>query len=642
MIRVVGTAGHVDHGKSALVEALTGTHPDRLREEREREMTIDLGFAWMTLADGTEVGIVDVPGHRDFIDNMLAGAGGCQAAILVVAADEGVMPQTREHVAILDLLQVPRLLVALTKIDTLEDPEWAELVEEDVRRLLAATAYAGAPLVRVSARTGEGLEGLRSALVDLLREVAGPRDLARPRLPIDRAFVMGGFGTVVTGTLIDGGFALGDEVLVQPGEVRGRIRGLQTHRRAVEKAAPGSRVAANVSGVDVQQIGRGDTLCLPGTYTPTRRIDAYVRVLAESPVPVRHGQSLKVYLGTANVVAKVRLLEHEAIEPGGEGWIQLVLDRAVVASEHDRFILRRPAPPLTLGGGVVAAAHAARAHRRRDPRVLAALDQLRQGKAADRLMVGLADSGPVRFEEVQAVGLSPAEMKDALAQLVAEGRALEIDGTVSAAGGVSYYVSADWWTETRGRTAGLLDAYHAEHPLRPGMPREELRSRLGLAPRQAEIVLSGLAGQGVLTLAGSRVAKTGFEPRPSEEDARRLADLRTRFEAAPCSPPSIRECREAVGDELWSLVTIQGEFVEISEDVAFEATAYRRIVGEITTSLERGESVTVAEVRDRYQTSRKYALALLEHMDAIGATVRVGDERRLKPGGNQNPGSPSG
>lgn len=257
-------------------------------------------------------------------------------------------------------------------------------------------------------------------------------------------------------------------------------------------------------------------------------------------------------------------------------------------------------------------------------------------------MVGLAGSGPVRFEEVQAAGLSPAEMKEALAELVAEGRTLEIHGTVSAGGGESYYVSADWWTEMRGRTAGLLDAYHAEHPLRPGMAREELRSRLGLAPRQAEIVLAGLAGQGVMTLAGSRVAKTGFEPRPSEEDARRLADLRTRFEASPSSPPSIRECREAVGDELWSLVTIQGEFVEISEDVAFEATAYRRIVGEITTSLERGESVTVAEVRDRYQTSRKYALALLEHMDAIGVTVRVGDERRLKPGGNQNPGSPSG
>ncbi|MBF8256993.1 MAG: selB, partial [Anaerolineales bacterium] len=460
MLRVVGTAGHVDHGKSTLVEALTGTHPDRLREEREREMTIDLGFAWMTLDDGTEVGIVDVPGHRDFIDNMLAGAGGFQAAILVVAVDEGVMPQTREHLAILDLLEVPRLVVALTKIDTLEDAEWAQLVEDDVRRCLAPTAYAAAPVVLVSARTGEGLAALRESLASELRQVPGPRDLERPRLPVDRAFVMSGFGTVVTGTLLDGSLSIGDEVVMQPGGEHGRIRGLQTHRRAVERAAPGSRVAANIAGLDVHQVERGDVLCLPGGYQPTRRIDSYVRLLTDAPAPLRHGQSLKVHLGTADVVAKIRLLDRDEILPGESGWAQLVLAKAVIAAEMDRFILRRPTPPATLGGGLVVAALAERAHRRRDARVLSALEQLRLGRPADRVLVGLSEAGPVRVEEAgKAAGLTPAQIGEAMAELVSDGRVVEIaEGGDSV--GESVYVAADWWRRVGVKALKLLDAYH--------------------------------------------------------------------------------------------------------------------------------------------------------------------------------------
>jgi selenocysteine-specific elongation factor len=642
MLRVVGTAGHVDHGKSALVEALTGTHPDRLREEREREMTIDLGFAWLTLDDGTEVGFVDVPGHRDFIDNMLAGAGGFQAAILVVAVDEGIMPQTREHLAILDLLQVPRLVVALTKIDLVEDPEWALLVEEDVRRLLAPTIHHAAPVVRVSARSGEGLAALREALASQLAEVAGPRDLGRPRLPVDRAFVMSGFGTVVTGTLLDGGLTLGDEVVVQPAGLHGRIRGLQTHRRAVERAAPGSRVAANLVGIDVHQVGRGDVVSFPGAYRATRRIDSFVSLLPDAPVPLRHGQSCKVYLGTAGVVAKIRLLDRDEVPAGQSGWAQLVLERPVIAAEQDRFILRRPAPPATLGGGLVVTALAERAHRRRDPRVLEALEQLRRGSPADRVLVGLAQAGPVRIGEVgETSGLTSAEITQALAQLVSEGRVVEIrDG--SEASGESTFVAAAWWTRVSREAGAMLDGYHREHPLRAGMPREEFRGRLGLPPRQIESVLAGLARDGVLTVVGSRVARAGFVPSPSEEDARRLTELRRRFQAAPLGPPSVRECREVVGDELWTLVTARGDFVEVSDDVVFDADTYRRVVGDITQALARGETVTVAEVRDRFQTSRKYALALLEHLDALGTTVRIGDERRLKGVPSQNPGSPSG
>jgi len=640
MIRVVGTAGHVDHGKSALVEALTGTHPDRLREEREREMTIDLGFAWTTLSDGTEVGFVDVPGHRDFIDNMLAGVGGLAAAIVVVAADEGVMPQTREHVAILDLLEVPRAVIALTKIDVVEEAEWPDLVEEEVRRLLAPTRLRQAQIVRVSSRTRQGLDELRAALTRLLGEAPPARDVGRPRLPIDRAFVMTGFGTVVTGTLLDGGLGIGDETVVLPAEMRARVRGLQTHRTSIERAVPGSRVAVNLSGLDAGRLARGDTLCAPNTLRPTTRLDAHVRVLPEAPVGVKHGQSLKLHVGTVDVLARARVLEREVIAPGEEGWVQLLLDRPIVTDERDRFILRRPAPSATLGGGVVVAPHPERTHRRRDPRVLQRLEQMRGGTRDERVALLLADGGPRRISDLaEALGIEVGATREVLSRLESAGlvRRLGEEG----AGEVGF-VAASWWASTAERTRSALDAFHRTYPLRPGMPREDLRRRLGLEARQADWVFAGLVDDGVLTLDGARVARRGFEPRLSEVEERKLAELRTRFAASPAMPPSVRECREAVGDELWNLLAGRGEFVELSPEVALEADVYRRWVDEVRASLERGEVVSVAEVRDRFATSRKYALALLEHLDAIGLTLRVGDERKLRLPSGQNSGSVPG
>ena len=640
MIRVIGTAGHVDHGKSTLVEALTGTHPDRLREEREREMTIDLGFAWMTLPDGTEVGIVDVPGHRDFVDNMLAGAGGLQAAILVVAADEGVMPQTREHVAILSLLETPRLVVALTKIDAAEEEGWTSIVEEDVVRLLEDSKYAGSPMVRVSARTGAGLEDLKRVLAEQLARLPGPRDLGRARLPVDRAFVMSGFGTVVTGTLLDGPLSVGDELVILPSEVRGRIRGLQTHRRAVDRAAPGSRVAVNLSGVDIGQVGRGNVLSPPGAYTPTRLLDGLVSLLRDSPVPLRNGQQLKAYLGTADVIVRARLLDGEEIPPGESGWVQFVLKDPVAAAEGDRFILRRPTPAATLGGGVVVQTRPARVHRRRDAKVLAALERLRTGRPTDRLLVGLAGRGPLRIGEIaDASGLTPDEAILAVADLVAAGRVIAI--SEASQGHEPFYAAIEWWREIEGKSGEALNEYHAAFPLRAGMPREELRSRLRLPARAFDAVLEGLEAETQVTRVGGRVARAGFTPTLTDDDARRLADLRSRFVAAPTSPPSIKECREAVGDELWSLVTSREEFVELSDDVVFDAETYRRVVAEIQAALSGGQAITVAQLRDRFGTSRKYALALLEHLDAKGVTIRVGDERRLRAAG-QKSGPPSG
>ncbi|HDN79064.1 MAG TPA: selenocysteine-specific translation elongation factor, partial [Chloroflexi bacterium] len=298
---VIGTAGHVDHGKSALVKALTGIDPDRLKEEKEREMTIDLGFAWFALPNGEKVGIVDVPGHKDFIDNMLAGVGGIDAALLVVAADEGVMPQTREHLAILDLLEVKAGLVALTKIDLVDDQEWLEMVEEEVKDCLKGTVLDGAPVVRVSAKTGEGLEKLAQELQKVLQHTSPRADLRRPRLSIDRVFTISGFGTVVTGTLIDGRLQVGQEVEILPQGLKARIRGLQSYKEKINEAKPGSRVAVNLSGVEKNQLSRGDVLTIPGWLLPTTLVDVHLRYLADAPYPLAHNTQVKFFSGAAEV-----------------------------------------------------------------------------------------------------------------------------------------------------------------------------------------------------------------------------------------------------------------------------------------------------------------------------------------------------
>ncbi|MEA2008276.1 MAG: selenocysteine-specific translation elongation factor, partial [Chloroflexota bacterium] len=352
-MHVIGTAGHVDHGKSTLIEALTNTHPDRLLEERERGMSIVIGFAWLELPTGEEIGIVDVPGHRDFIENMLSGIGGIDAALFVVAADEGVMPQTKEHLAILDLLEIPGGVVALTKTDLIDDPDWLDLVELDLRETLENTVLKDAPIVRVSGKTGEGLEELQHALGNTLSARPPRPNLGRPRLSVDRAFTISGFGTVVTGTLLDGELRVGDKVVILPHEQEGRVRGLQTHKRKEDVAIPGSRTAVNISGVDVDQIQRGDVVAHPGDYAPTRRLDVRFRLLPDVDKPLTHNIKAKLFLGADEVMARIRLLGVDALSPGEEGWLQLEVPEPVVALRGDHYILRRPSPSETLGGGVV-------------------------------------------------------------------------------------------------------------------------------------------------------------------------------------------------------------------------------------------------------------------------------------------------
>ena len=635
-MRVIGTAGHVDHGKSTLVEALTGVHPDRLKEEREREMTIDLGFAWLTLPGGEEVGIVDVPGHRDFIENMLAGVGGIDAALFVVAADEGVMPQTREHLAILDLLQIQGGVVALTKIDMVDDPDWLDLVESDLRQALAGTVLADAPILRVSARTGEGVPPLLDALAACLAGRPPRPDLGRPRLPVDRVFTIAGFGTVVTGTLTDGELRVGDEVEILPGGLRGRVRGLQTHKRKEAAAVPGGRTAANISGVAVEQVQRGDVVAHPGDYRPDRRLDVRFRLLPDASLPLKHNTEVKLYLGAAEVVARVRLLGTDALEPGQEGWLQLELAGPVVAVRGDRYILRRPSPGETLGGGMVVDPHPRGRSKRFAPAALERLEALLQGSPADVLLQALLASGAAPLKDVLAhAGLEGENAAAAVRELSEAGQMLALEGEAGAAPGPDALVAArGYWEGLARRAAGELEAYHRQHPLRAGMPREELKSRLKLgaqaSPRLFNAAVRRLATAGELAESGPLVLRPGHTIRFSPQQQRLVDALLARFAAAPYAPPSVKESQAAVGEDVYAALLDTGRLVAVASEVVFLKEDYERMVAEVRKLIAQHGAITAAQARDHFNTSRKYILALLERLDALGVTIREGDARRLK------------
>lgn len=633
-MRVIGTAGHVDHGKSTLVQALTGTHPDRLKEEREREMTIDLGFAWLALPNGEEIGIVDVPGHRDFIENMLAGVGGIDASLFVIAADEGLMPQTREHLAILDLLQIPGGVVALTKVDLIDDPDWLDLVEDDIRQALRGTVLEKAPIRRVSARTRQGLPELLSAIGECLAERPPRPDLGKPRLPVDRVFTMPGFGTVVTGTLSDGCLRLGDEVEILPAGLNGRVRGLQTHKRKADLAVPGSRTAVNISGVDLEQVLRGSVVAHPGDYQPTRRLDVRFRLLPDVTQPLRHSTEVKFYIGAAEVVARLRLLGGEELLPGEEGWLQLEMDDPVVAVRGDRYILRRPSPGETLGGGSVLDPHPKGRHKRFAQAVLERLNALDQGTPAEVLIQSMVALGAAPLQEVlQRSSLEAEVARQALSELLADGQLVSLEGDVkpeAPPAAANLITSLGYWNQLAARLLAELDGYHATNPLRRGLPREELKSRLKLPVRLFNATLRKLINQGDVAENGPLVLRPGHTIRLNPQQQRQVEALLKRFAAAPYAPPVTKECQAELGEDLYNALLELGELVFVPPDVVFHRSDYEHMVAEVRRLITQKGAVTAAEVRDHFNTSRRYVLAFLEHLDALGITVRDGDARRLK------------
>ena len=608
---VIGTAGHIDHGKSTLITALTGIDPDRLAEEKRRGMTIDLGFAHLRLPSGLEVGIVDVPGHARFIRNMLAGTHGLDAVMLVIAADEGVMPQTREHLEIIDLLDVRRGVVVLSKVD-LVDEEWLNLVTSEVLAALKGTSLDGAPVIPFSAVSGAGKADLLAALDVLLEGAASRPDLDRPRLPIDRVFTMSGFGTVVTGTLVDGTLTLGDELEVVPTGHLARVRGLQQHNRKVESASPGSRVAANLTGVEKGQMARGDVLARPKTLGATRRVDATVRVLASAPQSLAHGVELLLHTGTSEVGCRVIVLEGDAIAPGEQGWVQLYLERPIAAAAQDRFILRVPSPSATIAGGRFVDV-SPRKHSRHDSVVRESLER----RAA----------GDVLQEELRKYprGVTVAALLKATMAPDADVAALRARRLGD------WLFDTDAWQVISDRAMSELAAYHGAHPLREGMAREELRSRLGVAPASFPSVVQGMSDDGRV------VERDGFLALPGHRvelhaDGGAAAPLLELLSRQPLAPPSLSEATRQAGAsaEIVRALAQRGDIVRVGDDVAFTKEAYETAVALVREIISESGSITVAQLRDRMGASRRPVLALLEHLDSERVTRRVGDARVLR------------
>lgn len=617
---VLGTAGHVDHGKSALIQALTGIDPDRLREEKERGMTIDLGFAWLQLPSGREVGIVDVPGHEHFIKNMLAGVGGIDLALLVIAANEGVMPQTREHLAILDLLGIKKGIVVITKKDLVNE-EWLSLVKMDVEELIAPTTLSGSPIITASAVTREGLPELLAAIDQLLSSMQPKKDTGRPRLPIDRVFTIAGAGTIVTGTLLDGSFHVGQEVEIVPAGLKSRLRGLQTHKTHLDTATPGSRVAANLVGIATTQLKRGDVLTNPGWLASTRMLNVKLSLLPSTRHPLRHNATVSVHSGTSEVMAKVRLLEKDELKPGDTSWAQLLLAEPVAVVKGDRFVIRSPQD--TLGGGEIVETHTKR-YRRYRSTLIQSLESKEKGTAREILLATLETNQPQDTGTlIHNSGLPPNEAMPTIEALIKE-KALVAIGT----GEHRILFTAPGWDILQEKVKTTVQDYHKRLPTRPGMPRGELGNKLQLSATAYALTLHRLLDDGTLVEEGAAVRLPSHQIQLSREQQAKVDGYLQSLARNPYAPSS-----EIMPEpELLNFLIKQHRVVKVSDNVVFSASAYDEMVKKIIEHIKSKGKITLAETRDLFNTSRKYAQALLEHLDQEKITRRVGDERVLGSG----------
>ena len=607
---VIGTAGHVDHGKSTLVHALSGIDPDRLQEEKDRGLTIDLGFAWLDLPSGRDVSIVDVPGHERFIKNMLAGAGGVDLALFVVAADEGPMPQTREHLAILDLLDVPAGVVAITKCDLVE-PEYVELVEAELDDVFAGTCLEGAQKVRTAATTGEGIDELLTALDSALDATSPKRDLGRPRLPIDRAFTIQGFGAVVTGTLLDGALHIGQEVSLAPDGTKARIRGLQRHKTKVDTLEPGTRAAVNLSGVHVDQIRRGMVLTLPKTAQPVRAVDVSIRAAETMRSPLMHDAGVTFLSATSESQAKLRLLDREELVPGDSGWAQLVFETQVAVLPGDHFVIRTSND--TVAGGRIAVINPKR-HRRHHQETLDALARALEGTLSDRILDELLRGPAERSGLAQRLTAEPSDLDLAAEEL--------LDGGLAQEHARLLYAQA-WLEAAEARVSVAVESYLAESPLRSAAPREHVRSSSGLDAGPFQVVVAARTAGGALEERGAGLAPPDHAATLSEKQQRRIDAYLAALRLGRFSPPT----SDPLPEDLLSYANDQGLIEATRAGVVFDAGSFAEIRSLVDAHFQEVETLTLAQLRDLLDTSRKYAQAILEHLDDLRITRRVGDER---------------
>ena len=624
---VVGTAGHIDHGKSAVVKALTGIDPDRLEEEKRRGMTIDLGFAHFDLPSGRRAGIVDVPGHERLIKNMLAGATGIDLVLLVIAADEGVMPQTREHLDILRFLPVRAGIVVLNKIDLVEDPSWLALVKDDVVALVAGTFLESGPIVEVSAKTGQGITTLIGTMDQMLDRIPA-RQVGEPvRLPVDRAFTMAGFGTIVTGTLWSGRIAVGDTLELLPQGTQVRVRGVQSHGQTVPAGIAGSRVAVNLAGIEKNEIERGNVLVAPGVFRPTNLMDVRIRLLAGAPA-LPHLARIRLYLGSDEAIGRLSLLDRPRLEAGGSAVAQVRLETSVVAATGDPFVIRRFSPMITAGGGEVINAHPPR--RRRGAASIAAIEQASVTGPHARVEIAVLDAGRqgTGVEELVAiVSASRAQVDEAVATLTAAGQLAVIRG---------HLFHRKTFDAVAGAIRREVDAFHNDQPWRVGIPKEDLKLKaFGSGDNRLYAhVLAEIVASGAVQEVGEFVRRSGYAPVSSQQELTIREHIVRMLSEGRFAPPAREELARAAEDgvafdRMFRALRDERTIVEIAPGIVFHHDVLEEIKQAVAAEIAAHGSITVAGLRDRLGTSRKYALTVLEYFDTIKVTRRVGDTRVL-------------
>jgi selenocysteine-specific elongation factor len=629
---VMGTAGHIDHGKTQLIKILTGIDTDRLKEEKERGITIDLGFAHLTCEDGTEVGVIDVPGHERFVRNMLAGVGGIDLVMLVIAADEGVMPQTREHLAICQLLRIKDGLVALTKTD-LVDEDWIELVREDAREFLKGTFLEGKPIVPVSARTGQGIDELRRALQTLVARVPPKQLQGKFRLPVDRVFTIRGFGTVVTGTLFSGTIRVEERVEIYPKAIEVKVRGLQVHNASVAEAVAGQRTAINLQGIEKVELERGDVLGRPGEFVPTFMLDAVLQHLPDAPRPLRHRARLRLHLGTSEIMGRVILLDREELPPGEEAYVQFRLEKPATVLPRDRFVIRSYSPVQTIGGGMVLDVQPVK-HRRGEAGLTSHFHRLAESGAEEVFAHHLKQAGyqGLRLSEfLPRTEISAAHLRQIAATLQQAGLVRAVSPEMG------WYIHADAFGRLTQELRSSLETFHRQNPLKPHLSIEELRAKVkSLGERVCLLALEQLRHQGDVVVERDRVRLASHQVSLDDTRERLLNEIEGEFLTAGYQPPRVEDVftKYKVGKghdrELLQVLIDQGRAVRLKDNLVFHRANLDKVASILVQYLRDHREITPIEFKDLLAVSRKYAIPLLEYFDSQKITIRVGDKRVLR------------
>lgn len=628
---VLGTAGHIDHGKTSLIKALTGIDTDRLKEEKERGITIELGFAHLELPGGKLLGIVDVPGHEKFVKNMVAGATGIDLVALVIAADEGVMPQTREHLEICELLGIRHGLVVLTKIDMVE-PDWLELVREDVADYLSGTFLAGAPIVEVSSVTGEGLDRLVEVLDTLVQEIPEKGVGHLFRLPIDRVFIIKGFGTVVTGTSVSGRIAVGDEVTIYPEQIASRIRGIQVHNKDMEEVRAGLRTAINLQGVEKSMIKRGDVVATKDALRPTFMVDVSLDLLPSAPRKLKNRAKARFHTGTSEILGTVVLLDREELEPGDSCFAQIRLDSPTAVLKGDRFVLRSYSPVRTIGGGEVLNP-LPRKKKRFSEGVLKELEVLHQGSTGEVLeqLVLMERFQGVERQTLQFLSnLSKKRLDEALGPLQAKKRIVEVDKEKGV------LIHTEFLTKARKEILDRISDYHQQYPLRAGLPKEELRSQAGAIknPKLFNFLMNQLTREGEIAQEKELVRLKGHRVTLAEDQEKTRKELERLYLDSWLQPPYFKDVKGkfpgTTAEEVLEVMLKEGVLIKVKEDLYFHAKAIEDLKNRLVTFLKKEGEITTPQFKDMTGASRKYTIPLIEYFDKSQVTVRVGDNRVLR------------